>query len=147
MPPPSAYHIGYTNGASRWKQNIASVAWALYSPSHDLLHTSGICLGSATNNQVEYTPVIGLFVEANHHHIRHLSVLLYSQLVILQLNNVYCVHDPYLFRKYLQVRCLYRHFGSITFTDIPIQFNQITNNMDNIILYWHISNQDIFTYT
>jgi ribonuclease HI len=85
MPPPSDYHIGYTDRASRWTQNLGSVARALYSPSHDLLYTSGICLGSATNNQVEYTIVIGLLVEANHRHIHHLRVLLDSQLVILQL--------------------------------------------------------------
>jgi ribonuclease HI len=147
MPPPSAYHIGYADGASRWTQNLASAAWALYSPSHDLLHTSDICLGSATNNQAEYTAVIGLLVEANHRHIRHLSVLLDSQLVVLQLNNVYRVRDPCLFRKYLQVRLLSRHFDSITFTHIPRQFNQIADNMANIILDWHISHQDIFTYT
>ena len=39
--------------------------------------------------------------DAQHHHIRHLSIFLDSQLVVLQLNNVYCVHDPCLFRKYL----------------------------------------------
>ena len=83
MPPPSAYHIGYVDRASRWTQNLASASWALYSPSHDLLHTSGIYLGLATNNQAKYTIVIGLLIEANHHHIRHLHILLDSQLVVL----------------------------------------------------------------
>ena len=106
MPPPTAYHIGYADGASRWTQNLTSAAWALYSPSHDLLHTNDICLGSTTNNQEEYTAVIGLLIEANHHHICHLSILLDSQLVVLQLNKVYCVHDPCLFRKYLHIRLL-----------------------------------------
>ena len=83
MSPPSAYHIGYTDGASRWTQNIALATWALYTPSHELLHSSGICLGSTTNNQVEYTAIMGLLIEASHHHIRHLSILLDSQLVVL----------------------------------------------------------------
>jgi ribonuclease HI len=119
MHPPSAYHIGYADGASHWTQNLASAAWALYTPSHELLHSSGICLGSTTNNQEEYTVVIGLLTEASHRHIRHLSILLDSQLVVLQLNNVYRVRDPCLFRKYLQVRLLSRNFDSITFTHIP----------------------------
>jgi ribonuclease HI len=106
MIPPSAYHIGYIDDASCWTQNLASTTWALYSPSHELLHSSGICLGSTTNNQDEYTTVIGLLVDARHHCIRHLSVFLDSQLVVLQLNNVYHVRDPCLFRKYLQVRIL-----------------------------------------
>jgi ribonuclease HI len=147
MLPPLAHHIDYTDGASRWTQNLASVAWALYSPSHELLHSSGICLGSATNNQAEYTVVIGLLVDAIHHRIHHLRILLDSQLVVLQLNNVYRVCDPCLFHKYLQVRLLSRHFDFITFTHIPRQFNQITDNLANIVFDWHISHQDTFTHT
>jgi ribonuclease HI len=147
MPPPSTYHIGYADGANRWTQNLASAAWALYSPSHELLHSNGICLGSETNNQAEYTAIIGLLVDASHHRIRHLSILVDSQLVILQLNNVYRVRNPFLFHKYLQVRILSQHFDFITFTHIPRQFNQIIDNMANILLDWHISHQDSFTHT
>jgi ribonuclease HI len=147
MLPPSAYHIGYADGASRWTQNLASAAWALYTPSHELLHSSGICLGSTTNNQAKYTAVIGLLADAHHHRIHHLSIFLDSQLVVLQLNNVYRVRDPCLFHKYLQVRLLSRHFDFITFTHIPRQLNQITDNLANIILDWHISHQDISTHT
>jgi len=39
--------------------NLASAAWAIYSPSHTLLHHSGVCVGAATNNQAEYDAVIG----------------------------------------------------------------------------------------
>jgi ribonuclease HI len=134
MPPTLAYHIGYANGASCWTQNLPSITWALYSPSHEMLHCSGICLGSATNNQAEYIVVIHLIIEASHHHVLHLSVLLDSQLVVLQLNNVYCVRNPCLFHKYLQVRLLSRHFDSITFTHIPRQFNQIEDKMANLVL-------------
>ena len=102
MLPSPTYHIGYVDGASRWTQNLASAAWALYTPSHEILHSSSICLGSTTNNQAEYTTVIGLLADAQHHHIRHLSIFLDSQLVVLQLNNVYRVRDPCLFHKYLQ---------------------------------------------
>jgi ribonuclease HI len=147
MLPPLAYHIGYADGASHWTQNLASAAWALYTPSHEMLHSSGICLGSATNNQAEYTVVIGLLADAQHHRIRHLSIFLDSQLVVLQLNNVYRVRDPCLFRKYLQVRLLSRHFDFITFTHIPRQLNQITDNLANIVLDWHISHQDTSTHT
>ena len=106
MLPPPAYHISYADGASCWTQNLTSVAWALYTPSHEMLHSSGICLGSTNNNQDKYTIVIGLLADAQYHHISHLHIFLDSQLVILQLNNVYRVRDPCLFRKYLQVRLL-----------------------------------------
>jgi ribonuclease HI len=106
MLPPLAYHIGYTDGASHWTQNLASAAWAPYTPSHELLHSSGICLGSATNNQADYIVIIGLLIDAQHHRIHHFSIFLNSQLVVLHLNNVYRVIDPCLFHKYLQVRLL-----------------------------------------
>ena len=144
---PPAYHIGYTDGANHWMQNLSFTAWALYTPSHEMLHSSGICLGSSTNNQAKYTAIIGLLADAQHHRIRHLSVFLDSQLVVVQLNNVYRVRDPCLFRKYLQVRLLSRHFDSITFTHIPRQLNQITDNLANIVLDWHISHQATSTHT
>jgi ribonuclease HI len=97
MLPPPAYHIGYANGTSCWTQNLASAAWALYTPSHEMLHLSGICLGSSIKNQAEYTAVIGLLADAQHHRIRHLSIFLDSQLVVLHLNNVYHIRDPCLF--------------------------------------------------
>jgi ribonuclease HI len=83
MLPPLAYHIGYADNASHWTQNLASTAWALYTPSHEMLHSSDICLGPATNNQAEYTEVIGLLADAQRHHIHHLSIFLNSQLVVL----------------------------------------------------------------
>ena len=83
MTPPQAYHIGYADDASRWTQNLTSAAMALYTPSHKMLHSSGIYLGTTTNNQAKYTVVISLLADTQHHHIRHLSVFLDSQLVIL----------------------------------------------------------------
>jgi hypothetical protein len=64
MLPPPAYHIGYADNASRWTQNLTSVAWALYTPSHEMLHSNSICLGSATNNQDKYIVVIGILFDA-----------------------------------------------------------------------------------
>jgi ribonuclease HI len=147
MLPPPAYHIRYADGSSRWTQNLASTTWALYTPSHEIIHSSGICLGLDTDNQSEYTTVIGLLIDPQHHHIRHLNVFLDSQLVVLQLNNVYRVHNPCLFRKYLQVKILSPHFDFITFTHIPRQLNQITNNLGNMVLDWNISHQDTSTHT
>jgi ribonuclease HI len=145
MTPPPAYHIGYADGANHWTQNLTSAAWALYTPSHEMLQSSSIYLGLTTNNQAEYTAVIGLLTDAQHHHIHHLSILLDSQLVILQLNIVYHVHDPCLFHKYLQIRLLSRHFDSITFTHIPRELNQTTDEIANMVLDWHISHQATYT--
>ena len=56
----SDQYMGFTDEASRWTPNLASAAWVIYSPSHELIHIDGICVGTATNNQVKYDGFNGL---------------------------------------------------------------------------------------
>ena len=101
MDPTSNRYIGFTDGASIWYPNLTSAAWVIYSPSHELIHIDGICMGSATNNQDEYDGVNGLLAAALQLGVHHLDVLLDSWLLVSQLNNYYRVCDPCLFRKFL----------------------------------------------
>jgi ribonuclease HI len=110
------------------------VDWTIYSPSHTLLHSSGVCLGPTTNNQAKYVVMINLLADVTHLYIHHFSVFLDSHLIFMQLKNVYHVHDPFLFRKYMQVKLLSRNFESITFTHIPRSENQIVDHIANEIL-------------
>lgn len=88
-----------SDGASRFSQNLALAAWAIFTPLHTLVLLNDVCIGFATNNLVEYDAVIGLLVDALAHHILHLHVHLDSLLVVMQLNGVYHVHNQVLFRK------------------------------------------------
>jgi ribonuclease HI len=56
-------YIGFTDGASRSTQNLASVAWAIYAPTDEIISLHGVCLGPATNNIVEYNAVIELLTD------------------------------------------------------------------------------------
>jgi len=105
VPQPPCY-IGFADGASYYVPNLSSSAWAIYTTSHVLFHSSGICVGAATNNQDEYNVVIGLLADALQLYIRHLCVYLYYKLLIMQLNNIYYVRNPCLFRQYLLVKHL-----------------------------------------
>ena len=53
MDPTFPSFVGFVDGASRWYPNIAQAAWVIYSPSHELIHGDGMCVGIATHNQVE----------------------------------------------------------------------------------------------
>ena len=108
MDPTFPSYVGFADGVSRWSPNLASATWVIYSPSHELIHIDGICVGIATNNQVEYNGVAGLLTIALHLGIHHLDVFLDPQL-----NDCYRVHDHYLFRKFLRTRHLVRHFESM----------------------------------
>ena len=58
-------YMGFADGASRWSLNLSSVAWVVYSRSHELIHIDDIWVGSATNNQAEYDGVNGLLATTN----------------------------------------------------------------------------------
>ena len=81
--------MGFRNGESRWSLNLNSATWVLYSPSHELIHIDGICVGIATNNQDEYDGVNGLLATSLQLGIHHLYVFLDSQLLVSQLKNHY----------------------------------------------------------
>ena len=57
---------GFTNGAFHHNLNLASAAWVLYSPAHDIVSSGVVCIGPYTNNIVEYQVVIGLLTEATY---------------------------------------------------------------------------------
>jgi hypothetical protein len=94
-------YIGFTDGASRSTQNLASTAWKIYAPTNELVSLRGVCLVHATNKIAEYNVVIELLVDAISLGIRHLVVRLDSHLVVLQLSNVYTIRSPTLLRLYL----------------------------------------------
>ena len=94
----SSVYLGFMDGASHHKWNLASTAWVVYSPEGLLVSSSGICLGPSTNNLAEYSTIIELFHNAISRGIHSLEVRLDSQLVVCQLNGSYHVRDPTLLR-------------------------------------------------
>lgn len=89
----TTYFIGFADGTSRHTQNLASSAWALYSPTYSFLWQAGVCIGPATNNQAEYATVIGLLEDVVCMGIHNLHVHLESQLLVAQLNGFYTVRN------------------------------------------------------
>ena len=69
---------GFVDGACHHTLNLASAAWVLYSPSHDLVSLRAVCNGPATNNIVKYQEVIGLLTEAASRDIHDLVVFMDS---------------------------------------------------------------------
>jgi ribonuclease HI len=84
-------YIGFVHGASRSTQNLVYIAWAIYAPTNELVSLRGVCLGRATKNIAEYSIIIELLIDAISLGICYLVVRLDSQLVVLQLSNVYTI--------------------------------------------------------
>jgi hypothetical protein len=67
-------------------------------------------------------------------------VRLDSQLVVLQLSNVYSIRSPTLLRVYLRIRLLERHFDYIEYQHIPRNLNTLTDALANYVLDRHLNN-------
>jgi ribonuclease HI len=132
-------YIGFTDGASRSTQNLASTAWAIYAPTNELVSLRGVCLGRATNNIAEYSAIIELLVDAISLGIRHLVVRLDSQLIVLQLSNIYSIRSPTLLWVYLRIRLLERYFDYIEYQHIPRCLNTLTDALANYVLDRHLN--------
>jgi ribonuclease HI len=132
-------YIGFADGASRSTQNLASAAWAIYAPTNELVSLRGVCLGRVTNNIAEYSAIIELFVDAILLRIRHLVVQLDSQLVVLQLSNVYTIRSPTLLQVYFRIRLLERYFDYIEYQHIPRCLNTLTDALVNYVLDRHLN--------
>ena len=96
-------------------------------------------LGRVTNNIAEYSVVIELLVDAILLGICHLVVRLDSQLVVLQLYNVYSIRSPTLLRVYLRIRLLECYFDHIEYQHIPRYLNTLTDALANYVLDRHLN--------
>ena len=83
--------VGYGYGTSHSTQNLSSTAWAIFDPSGELVSFQGIFFSRSTKNIVEYSGLIELLFDAISLGIHRIIIRLDSQLVLLQLNNVYIV--------------------------------------------------------
>ena len=132
-------YIGFADGASHSTRNLTSAAWAIYAPTNELVSLRGVCLGRATNNIAEYSVVIELLVDAISLRIHHLVVRLDSQLVVLQLSNVYTIRSPTLLRVYLRIHLLECYFDHIEYQHIPRCLNTLIDALANYVLDRHLN--------
>jgi ribonuclease HI len=130
----SLLYIGFVDGSSHNTQNLAFVAWEIYVPTDELISLHGIFLGHEINNILEYSAVIGLLTDAISFGICHLIVRLDSQLMVMQLRNIYSLRIPTLLRVYLRIHLLERNFDYIEYQHIPRYLNTLTDALENYVL-------------
>ena len=123
--------VGYTDGASRSTQNLFFAAWTIFDPSGELVSFQGICI-------VEYSALIELLFDAISLGIHRIIIRLDSQLILLQLTNIYILWNPTILCMFLRVHLLERIFEYIQYQHISISFNTLTNSLANYVLNWHL---------
>jgi len=90
----SVPHLGFVDDVSHSTQNLVFVAWAIYTPTDELICLQGIFHGHTTNNIVEYSVVIEILYEAISLDIHHLVFRSDSQLMVKELANIYSIRNP-----------------------------------------------------
>ena len=101
------------------------------------MSSRGVCLWPSSNNVAEYSVVIELLRDVISNGVRSLEVRLKPQLVVSQLNGMYCTRDPTLLRRFLRVRLLERQFDYITYIHIPILYNHVVESYEKYVLDWY----------
>ena len=135
----SEVFFGFADENSWHTRSISSMSWVIFTPQCQFLYSWGICLGDGTNNVTKYNTVIELLRDSLLHGISHLWVYLDAQLVVSQLNGVYCIYDPTLHRRFFRVCLLEWCFDYITYIHVPRRLNQMTYTLANQVLDWNIA--------
>ena len=135
----SEWFIGFFDGASGHTCNLASSTLVIYTPSGQLVASSGACLGPSTNSVVEYSAFIKLFWDATLHGITHLEVRIESKLMVSQLSGDYQVQNPNLLRQVLRVKLFEINFEYISYIHISRNENRITDAYVNYVLDCHLT--------
>lgn len=86
-------YIGYVDGANRSSWRLFSTTWDVFAQNGKLASMQGICIGFSTNDIVEYSAMVELLFDVIWHDLRCLFIRFDSQLVVLQLANVYYVRN------------------------------------------------------
>ena len=131
-------YIGFADGACRSTRNISSASWVIYSPTDELVSMHGVSLGQMTNNIAEYSAVIELLSESISFRIQSLIVRLDSELIVLQLNQVYAIRNPVFLRLFLRVRLLKREFDYIEYQHIPRNLNTLAYAIASSVINRHL---------
>ena len=130
--------VGYADGASHSTQNLSFATWAIFTPSGELVIFQGIYISRSKKNIVEYSTLIELLSDAISLGIRRIIIRLDSQLIILQLTNIYTIRNPTIIHMFFIVRILERNFEYIQYQHISRNFNTLTDSLANYVLNRHL---------
>lgn len=121
----------FADGGARGNPGPAAGGAVLYDEAGNVLAELGVYLGTATNNQAEYTGIIIGLEKAHELGIDALDVCLDSELAVKQLNGEYRVKNPALQKLFVQVWNLKHHFRSISFRHVRRAYNKAADAMVN----------------
>jgi ribonuclease HI len=119
----------YTDGASRGNPGHASYGFVIFKNDKEI-KTGKKYLGTATNNQAEYSAVLDGIKSALEIGCDELEVRMDSQLIARQLSGIYKIKDTELMKYFMKIKTL--TFGKkIKYIHIPREQNKRADGLAN----------------
>lgn len=134
----------FTDGGARGNPGPAGIGYLIKNEHGDVVQSKGMYIGTATNNQAEYTALIEGLEAAVAKKIKVLSCTLDSELVVKQMKKIYKVKDTDLKSLWLKAQKLTEHFEKIDFTHVKRENNKEADALVNQALDNHINSSPIW---
>ena len=120
-----------TDGGARGNPGPAAYAYVLEAEDGTVLAAHGEAIGVATNNVAEYSALIAGLEKAVELCIGELEVISDSELMVKQMRGEYKVKNDALRELSVRAGRLARELGSVTYTAVRREHNQLPDQLVN----------------
>jgi ribonuclease HI len=120
----------HTDGGARGNPGPAAIGAVLES-NGEIIQQISECIGKTTNNQAEYQAVHAALVAALQYGAKRVEVFCDSELVVKQIRGEYKVKNKELGPWYIKIHGLMQRIGSVTFTAIAREENELADALVN----------------
>ena len=121
----------WTDGGSRGNPGPAAYAFVLETDDGTVLEARGEAIGVATNNVAEYSALVAGLGEAAARDVDDLEVHSDSELMVKQMRGEYRVKNRDLKALFLDASRLARGLGSVTYTHVRREHNELADRLVN----------------
>jgi ribonuclease H / adenosylcobalamin/alpha-ribazole phosphatase len=121
----------FTDGGARGNPGPAAYGYVLESEDGTVLAARGEAIGTATNNVAEYRALVAGLEKALELGVDDLEVVSDSELLVKQMRGEYKVRKPTLRELSAQATALAEQLGSVTYTAVRREHNELADQLVN----------------
>jgi ribonuclease HI len=121
----------FTDGGARGNPGPAAYGYVLESEDGAVLAAHGEAIGTATNNVAEYRALLAGLDKALELGVDELEVVSDSELLVKQMRGEYKVKNAALRELSLQAASLARELGSVSYTAVRREHNELADQLVN----------------
>jgi ribonuclease HI len=128
----------FTDGGARGNPGPAAAAFVLETGDGTVLDARGEVIGIQTNNVAEYTALLNGLRRAAELGITEVEVVSDSELMVKQMRGEYRVKNPALRELSVEAARLARAVGTVTYTAVRREHNELADRLVNNALDGHV---------